>query len=186
MRRGASAVIAACLTAACATAPPGTPPIVPSSNDAPFTTDGRLSARRGSEAATANFSWRHAPPRDDLVVTTPLGQAVAEISGDRSTARYELRMADGRQEEATNWSQLTERVLGAPVPVDGLSAWIAGTPRPGVPFSAEQDAAGRASVLRQDGWEIVYAYAEDEARLPSRLQLTQGDLEIRIVVLKRH
>src|SRR5215831_21301453 len=100
MLRGASAVIAACVIAGCATAPVGVaPPIEPSAVDAPFTIDGRLSARRGTEAATANFTWRRAPPRDDLVVTTPLGQAVAEISGDRSTARYELRMADGRREE---------------------------------------------------------------------------------------
>jgi len=186
MWRGASAVMAACVAAACATVPTGAPPITPSGIDAPFSIDGRLSARRGSEAATANFTWRHVPPRDDLVVTTPLGQAVAEISGDRSSERYELRMADGRSDEAANWTSLTERALGAPVPVEGLSAWIHGTPRPGAAFSAEQDASGRASVLRQDGWEIAYTYADEDSRFPSRLQLTQGDLEIRIAVLNRH
>ena len=185
MLRGASAVIAACVVAACATVPTGGPPVEPSGIDAPFTIDGRLSARRGSEAATANFTWHHAPPRDDLVVTTPLGQAVAEISGDRSAAHYELRMADGRREEAQDWSRLTERALGAPVPVEGLSAWIGGTPRQGAPFTAEPDASGRATLLRQDGWEILYGYADDDLRLPSRLRLTQGDLEIRIVVLNR-
>lgn len=187
MWRGASAVIAACVIAGCATAPAVVaPPITPATVDAPFTIDGRLSARRASDAVTANFTWRHSPPQDELVVTTPLGQAVAEISSDRSSARYELRMADGRREEASDWARLTERALGAPVPVEGLSAWIGGTPRPGTPYSVEPDSRGRATVLRQDGWDIVYAYADDDPRLPSRLQLTQGDLEIRIVVIKRH
>jgi outer membrane lipoprotein LolB len=183
--RGASAVIAAFVVAGCATSSVVAPPISPAIVDAPFAIDGRLSARRASDAVTANFTWRHAPPQDDLVVTTPLGQAVAEISGDQSSSRYELRMADGRREEASDWTGLTERALGAPVPVLGLSAWIGGTPRPGAPYSVEPDASGRATVLRQDGWEIVYAYADDDPRLPSRLQLTQGDLEIRIVVIKR-
>lgn len=183
--RGAGAIVAACLVAGCATAPLVAPPILPAASDAAFAIDGRLSARRGTEGATANFTWRHAPPRDDLVVTTPLGQALAEISGDRSTARYELRLADGRREEAPGWAALTERALGAPVPVEGLAAWIRGVPRAGAPFTAEPDASGRVTVLRQDGWDIVYAYADDGAREPSRLQLTQADLEIRIVVLAR-
>ena len=183
--RGASTVVAAWLVAGCATAPTLAPPVTPAAIDAAFTIEGRLSARRGSEGATANFTWHHVPPRDDLVVTTPLGQALAEISGDRATARYELRMADGRRDDAPDWAALMDRVLGAPVPVEGLSAWIVGTPRPGAPYWVESDAAGRAGVLRQDGWDIVYAYADGEARLPARLQLTQADLEIRIVVLQR-
>jgi len=182
--RGAGVIVAACLAAGCATAPVIAPTIAPAS-DAAFTIDGRLSARRGSEGATANFTWRHAPPRDDIVVTTPLGQALAEISGDHAVPRYELRLADGRREDASGWAALTERALGAPVPVEGLSVWINGAPRPGAPFTAEPDAAGRVTVLRQDGWDIVYAYADATTREPVRVQLTQADLEIRIVVLAR-
>ena len=182
--RGAGVVVAACLVAGCATVPVVAPTIAPAADTA-FTIDGRLSARRGSEGATANFTWRHAPPRDDIVVTTPLGQALAEISGDRAASRYELRLADGRREDASGWPALTERALGAPVPVEGLSAWIHGAPHAGAPFAAEPDAAGRVTVLRQDGWDIVYAYADAAAREPVRMQLTQADLEIRIVVLAR-
>jgi outer membrane lipoprotein LolB len=174
--------LAALLLAGCA----AVPTLPPSGGaDGAFTIDGRLSARRGSEAVAANFAWRHAPPRDDLVVTTPLGQAIAEISGDASTARYVLVAADGRRDDAAGWTELTARALGAPLPVEGLAAWIAGAPRPGAPFSVERDAAGRAGVLRQDGWEIVFAYADEGARLPSRLQLAQGDVEVRIVVVSR-
>jgi len=134
----------------------------------------------------ANFSWRHAPPRDLFVVTTPLGQAVAEISGDASAGRYELVTADGRRDDAPDWPALTARVLGAPLPVAGLASWIIAAPRPGAPFSVEPDAEGRAAVLRQDGWEVVYVYADANARVPIRLQLVYPEIEVRIVVVERH
>ena len=140
--------------------------------------------RRGSEGLTANFSWQHAPPRDDFAVSTPLGQTLAEISGDASIPRYELRGSDGRREAAGDWSALTERALGVPLPA-GLVAWIAGVPRADSVYSIEPDASGRTQVLRQDGWEIVYAYADNDARLPARLQLSRVDIEVRIAVLER-
>jgi len=180
----AAAVIAA-LLCACAATPSQPPPSAAPAVDAPFAIDGRLSVRRGTEALAANFSWRHAPPRDELIVSTPLGQTLAEISGDAATRRYELTRSEGRRETADDWAALTERALGAPLPVAGLAAWISGAPRMNAPHSLETDAMGRALVLRQDGWEIVYAYADAEARSPMRLQLTQADLEVRIVVLDR-
>ena len=119
------------------------------------------------------------------MLSTPLGQALAEISADASIPRYEWRAADGRREEAGGWTALTERTLGAPLPVAGLAAWIVGAPHADTPYSIEPDAQGRALVLRQDGWEVVYAYSDAEARLPSRLQLARFDIEVRIVVLER-
>jgi len=181
-----AAPLAAILLAACVAAPSRTVAPTPSFVDAPFVIDGRLSVRRGSEALTANFSWRHSPPRDEFAVSTPLGQQLADISGDASIAHYELRASDGRREAAADWSALTERALGAPLPVAGLAAWIVGAPWPNAANSIELDALGRTAVLRQDGWEIVYAYADADARLPVRLQLSQADLEVRIVVLQRH
>lgn len=171
------------LLAACAEIPPVAAPAP--AVDAPFTIDGRLSARRAGDAVTVNFSWRHAPPRDEFLVTTPLGQAVAEISGDAVAGRYELRTADGRHDDAPDWSALTERALGAPLPIMGLASWIMAAPRAGAPYSVEQDPAGRAAVLRQDGWEIVYTYADTLARTPVRLQLVYPDIEVRIVVVER-
>jgi outer membrane lipoprotein LolB len=158
------------------------PAPIPGAGDAPFAIDGRLSARRGGDAVTANFTWRHASPRDDLVVTTPLGQAVAEITGDALAQRVEMRTPDGRREDAADWATLTGRAIGFPLPIAGLAAWIQGVPHAGAPHSIELDAAGRPAVLRQDGWEIVYGYADDGGRAPNRLRLVYPDLEVRIVV----
>jgi len=161
---------------------PGTPTEpAPQRTDAPFGIDGRLSARRGNDAVSVSFVWNHAPPKDEFVVTTPLGAAVAEMSGDASTRRVEVRTADGRTDSASDWASLTERVVGFPLPVDGLAFWAQGSPRPEVPQTTEVDAAGRLRVLRQDGCEIVYSYAE-AMPLPTQLRLTCHDLELRIVI----
>ncbi len=150
--------------------------------DTPFTAAGRLSARHGRDAVAVHFVWTHRPPRDELAVTSPLGQTVAELSGDASVPRVEARSADGRRAEASDWTTLTEQALGFPLPVSGLAAWIRGSPHPGTRHTLEADPAGRASVLRQDGWEIAYDYPDAGARVPQRLRISYPEVEIRVVV----
>jgi outer membrane lipoprotein LolB len=166
----------------CASVPSVPPAAGRFAGDAAFAIDGRLSARRGRDAAAIAFAWTHAPPRDEFIVSTPLGQTIAEITGDASIPRVEVLRADGRRDDASDWATLTERVVGFPLPVAGLSLWAQGAPRAGVPHDAEIDAAGRTGVLRQDGCEIVYAYADESARRPSGLRVMCHDLELRIVI----
>ena len=184
--RWQAALLSICVLvlAACAGVPPAGSRSAPepAAADAPFALDGRLSARRAGEVLSGNFTWHHVPPRDDLVLTTPLGQAIAEISGDTELRRMEVRTSDGLRAEASDWATLTERAFGFPLPIAGLAAWIRGVPGGGTPYAIEPDTAGRASVLRQDGWEIAYGYAEGPESAPNRLRLAYPDLEIRIVV----
>jgi outer membrane biogenesis lipoprotein LolB len=68
-------------------------------------------------------------------VSTPLGAAVAELSGDRRrTGRGAA--ADGRTDTASDWSALTERFVGFALPVEGLAFWAQGLRGPGVPQTA--------------------------------------------------
>ncbi len=186
VREIAAALVAHRALLACAATPSRPPPVRDAAVDAPFAIDGRLSVRRGTEALAANFTWRHAPPRDELVVSTPLGQTVAEISGDAATRRYELRTADGRREEAADWSTLTERALG-----------VAAARRRTRRVDARR-AAHECAAFARDGCEGRVAgccgrtAGKSSTRTPmptrdrrSRLQLTQADLEVRIVVLDR-
>jgi outer membrane lipoprotein LolB len=172
------------LAAACATQPAGTqaPPPEFKFVDAPFATQGRMSARHRNDAVAVHFEWTHRPPRDDLVVTTPLGQRVAELTGDASVPRVEVRKADGTVSEAPDWTTLTRQALGFPLPVTGLAAWVRGEPRSGAQYSVETDANGRVAVLRQDGWEVVYDYADAQARMPQRLRVNYPEFEIRVVI----
>jgi len=181
VRRTAALAFVALVLAGCATSPALVAPIRPE-GDAPFAIEGRLLARHGSDALTANFQWTHAPPIDALVVTTPMGQGIAEIRGDASARRVEVRGANGLTDEAPDWSTLTERALGAPVPVDGLAVWMQGLALPATPHTQERDAAGRVAQLRQDGWQVVFDYPDASATRPARVRLTRADIEVRIVV----
>ena len=148
-----------------------------------FEVSGRLSARHGSDALAANFQWHHAGERDELELASPLGQTIALLSGDASSAR--LQAANGRVLTAASWSRLTQEGLGWPLPVDGLAFWIQGAARPGADFTVEADADGLASVLRQDGWTIVYqAYVrtEDGVSRPARLTANYPEVDFRLAV----
>ncbi len=116
-----------------------------------------------------------------FAVSTPLGQIVAQLRGDASAHAVTLTRADGTTESAADWTTLTSRALGFALPVEGLAAWARGEPHPGSPHSSETDAAGRTTLLRQDGWEITYDYADPSAREPRRLRLVYPGVELRIV-----
>jgi outer membrane lipoprotein LolB len=148
-----------------------------------FEVAGRLSAHHGGDALTANFRWQHASERDELELASPFGQTIATLSGDPAHVR--LQTADGRVSMAGDWTALTKEGLGWPLPVEGLSYWIQGSPHPGSPSTAEMGEGGRVAVLRQDGWTVVYhAYAPtagDDLR-PSRMTLSYPDVELRIAI----
>ena len=185
-RRAWAAMMAAMLVAACAVVPTqvtttAEDPLVAVDH---FDIAGRLSARRGSEGVAAHFTWSHRPDGDRIDVATPMGQTLARLSGDAAGVRVER---PGQAPLASpSWDVLTREVFGVPIPVEGLSAWVVGAPRAGVPFGSERDTAGRLSVLRQSGWEIVYAYADGAPPAqPMRLVMRYPDteiVEVRLVV----
>jgi outer membrane lipoprotein LolB len=181
VQRTAALAFAVLALAGCATAPPAVAPVRPE-GDAPFAIEGRLSARHGNDALAANFQWTHAPPIDALVLTTPTGQGIAEIRGDASVRRVEVRGANGLSDTAPDWSTLTERALGAPVPVEGLAAWMQGLALPATQHTLQRDAAGRVALLQQDGWQVVFDYAGGAATRPARVRLTRDDIDLRIAV----
>ncbi|HSC23947.1 MAG TPA: outer membrane lipoprotein LolB [Casimicrobiaceae bacterium] len=184
MRRAIA--VATMALAACAT-----PPTAPVSQapvataDSPFDLGGRISARRGDAGVAGSFAWRHEPAHDAIELSSPLGQMIAKLEGDASGATVQL--SDGRTETAPTWRALTERAFGVTIPVDGLAAWIRAQPRHGVPYDVGRDSAGRVSELRQDGWDIVYAYAGD-APAPFRVTASYpgaDPIEVRVVIDRR-
>jgi outer membrane lipoprotein LolB len=163
----------------CATVPPSPVEFVAPAADAPFDVSGRLSAKRGSEGVAANFTWEHAPGRDAITLATPMGTTLARLERDARGASVE--MADGRIERASDAARLAERAIGVPLPVESLAWWIRGVPHANSPHAIERDAAGRVAVLRQDGWTLVYAYADGSDR-PFRMLATYPDIDVRVVI----
>ena len=183
-RRSGILILAALALGACTTTPPaydeasGSGATVQS-----FDIGGRLSAKRGNEGATANFSWNHAAQRDRIDLSSPFGQVYARIVGVGGSVTVER--PGGATEVYPSWNAMSEALLGAPVPIADLAYWVRGIARADATASVERDAQGRARVLRQQAWEIVYAYPDNTSARPSRLVLKYPDVEpveVRVVV----
>jgi outer membrane lipoprotein LolB len=181
----AVAAAGAVLLCACALTPieRAVPPRALAAKTTAFELTGRLSARHGNDALSASFRWTHEAQRDELDLSSPLGQTIARLSGDASGVR--LQTPDGKVETASNWAALTTRVLGWPLPVEGLAFWIQGAARDGAPAAIERGNDGLPAALRQDGWSVVYQAFEpgsDGVSRPTRLRLDYADVELRIAV----
>lgn len=169
--------------AACTSLPAPPPTTTASDASDAFSIGGRISARRGDAGVAGAFTWVHEPRRDAIDIATPLGQTLAKLNGDAQGVSVQLQ--DGRVESAASWQELTERALGVTIPVEGLAAWVRARPREGAPASVERDDRGRVSLLRQDGWEVVYAYADDASQRPLRVMLSRpgaDSVDVRVVV----
>ncbi|MFO1362896.1 MAG: lipoprotein insertase outer membrane protein LolB [Burkholderiales bacterium] len=165
-------LLAATLLAACASSAP--PPL----RSDEFALVGRVAVRYGEEAASGRVAWRHTETDDDLVLSTPLGQGIAEIT--RREGVYTLVGANRERLTATDPERLTEQALGYALPLAGLPDWVRARPQAGVAADARYE--GRELVeLRQHGWTIEYlAYGDD--RLPQRMRLARGALDIRLAI----
>ena len=167
------------LLGACAVAPRA--PVAPWVAPPPaFDIEGRLSAKRGNEALTANFRWLHDAAGDVISLATPLGQSFAQLRG--GTAGVRIEKSDGTTGAAPNWSELTRAALGMELPVEGLASWIRGVPLQGSEATVERDGSGRPEVLRQQGWEIVYTYDDEASSGASRLTARYPDVDVRMVI----
>lgn len=177
------AAMTICL-AACASLPPVTQVSATTEvGDAPFSIDGRISARRGDAGIAGSFTWVHDATHDAIDLSSPLGQMLAKLEGGPDGVL--VRLPDGRTQSAATWRELTERAFGVTIPVDGLAAWVRGVPRQSAPFTVERDSRGRVALLRQQGWDVVYAYADDAAQRPFRASLSYpgaDTVEVRVVV----
>ncbi|MDD2702031.1 MAG: lipoprotein insertase outer membrane protein LolB [Sideroxydans sp.] len=172
-------VLLSLLLSACAT----TPVIVqrPAAADAPFTINGRIAMIQPDRRDSAGLRWTHDAASDEVLLLSPLGQAVARITADAQGVMLE---ADGEKHMAPDAESLTQQLLGWQLPLSGLRYWVAALPAPNEEFSSEQDAQGRMSVLYQQGWTIHYTRYAGEARdaLPLRLSLQRAGMEVRVLI----
>jgi outer membrane lipoprotein LolB len=161
----------AAILASCAAVTPEAP------SPGSFSLTGRVAVRYGNEAASGRVSWRHSDTADDLIISTPLGQGVAEIM--RRDGVYTLVTTNGERHSAGDPEQLTQQVLGYALPLAGLPDWVQGRPEKGVEAVTRYD-GDRLSELRQRGWLIDYSGGDEQP--PKRVRLARGDLDIRLVI----
>lgn len=148
-----------------------------------FQIEGRISVKTEDQAFSGSIRWQHDPGSDDILLSSPLGQGVAEIQRKGSTTV--LTDSEGKRYEAGSSEELLEKALGLRLPLEGLAYWVAAQPRPVAGFSARQDTQGRLVSLEQDGWQMEFGHLreQDGRWLPGRIFARHGaNLEFRLAI----
>jgi outer membrane lipoprotein LolB len=150
-----------------------------------FTASGRVAARVTGESTrgfSGGFSWARRPTGDTIELLTPLGQIAARMSV--TAAGVTIERSDGTRTTTSDPEGFLSESFGVALPLAALPNWLQGVPLPETPYRAEADALGRPSTIWQNGWQIQYSdYANETATAnPTRLQLTQGNVEVRMII----
>jgi outer membrane lipoprotein LolB len=174
-------LLAAGWIAGCASLPSPPPLGTPGSADA-FAFSGRLAVHEREQNLSGSVRWRHDGSHDEILLSTPLGQGVAQIVNDPSGAV--LTTNDGRVYHANDAEQLTAKVTGWRIPVSGMAYWLRGMPQPGSKAIETRDDKGRLQQLAEQDWKIEYASYFDapDDRLPKRIVLTRPEFEFKLVI----
>ena len=132
-----------------------------------YSIDARFTLRYDAKQYAGRLGWSHAKDHDELLLSSPFGQGMAEIVRDADGVR--LTAADGQIHRAATAEALTREVLGYPLPVDDLADWLLGR---GAGSRVERDPQGRPQRMWQGGWRIDYEYDnEDPQALPAQLAI---------------
>jgi outer membrane lipoprotein LolB len=153
---------------------------------------GRIAVKGSGESFSGGVQWYHAEGRDDILLLSPLGQALAQL--ERTSEGVQLTTAEQENYYASDMESLTEKVLGWRLPIMGLQYWVQGKNSPLTSSTIDLDDKGRVTAIRQDGWEIVYSgyfpSGPVQAAVPPAvararlLQLKRNGLQIKLVVDK--
>jgi outer membrane lipoprotein LolB len=178
MRAWGATALLALLLGGCATVPSAPPAAEAPYWSANWTLQGRIGVQSSEQNLSGQIHWQHREDRDELLMTSPLGQGVARIVRDGEGVVLEIPNQPTRH--ASDADTLTREALGYVLPVTGLTWWVQARPAPGRAFEATRDASGRLAQLKQDGWTIDYLQYSADAR-PRKLTVAREGLEIRLV-----
>jgi outer membrane lipoprotein LolB len=159
--------LAALLLAACAAVPPRAPlTLGPPLQQ--FSAEGRISLRQGERRDHLRFRWDHTPASDVVLLMTPLGQGMAELTRDAAGAR--LTQPNRPTIAADSLPQLAQSVFGVPLPLEAMADWLRG---------ARPDLSGEV-----DGWRVVISETSPlrQRRLLRVLEARHEDVELKLIV----
>ncbi len=143
-----------------------------------FSLAGRFALRQQEASHSGRIAWRHAGDSDHLVISSPFGQALAEVFGNAGGAR--LLGNDGKIYEAATIDELLVAVLGYPLPLGQLVDWLRG--KSGAGGQVVNDSFGRPLEVVDQEWRLRYQYDNDDAQaLPGRLFVERAQVfELRL------
>jgi outer membrane lipoprotein LolB len=130
--------------------------------------EGRISLRQGERSDHLRFRWEHAPGKDVVLLMSPLGQGMAELTRDASGAR--LLQPKQPPIAADTLQQLAQKVFSVPLPLEVMAEWLRG---------ARPELEGEV-----DGWRvtIVETTPYRQHRLLRMMEARRGDVDFKLVV----
>ena len=143
--------------------------------------NGRILVNTGERAFQGRFQWHQAADAIELSIRNPLGAGVLQVEGppDQLTVR-----ARGETWELADPEPELSALLGWWLPVRSLRAWLLGFSDPA--FAAEEQLGPDRvlQTLEQRLWQLDYQsyQLEEGLLLPRRIDLSHGDLELRVIV----
>jgi len=133
-----------------------------------------------NQGGSGGFTLTQDALKDILEIRNPVGGSIAKITITPGEATLER---DGQVVTAIDADSLVQNTLGLPLPARGLSNWLRGEVRPGSEASIERNPKGQVSKISQDGWDLVYSWANNN-RI-QKLSMTRnsniGSIDIRLV-----
>ncbi|HEY8855761.1 MAG TPA: outer membrane lipoprotein LolB [Rugosibacter sp.] len=142
-----------------------------------FVAEGRLSLQQDKRQDHVGFRWQHTAAEDVVLFISPLGQGLAEIRRDATTAR--LTQPNQPLVEANSLPELTLRLFGTALPLDSLTDWLRG---------ARPELQGEV-----DGWRVsvtdttlypagAFSAPSHQRRLLRTMIVTREDVTLKLIV----
>lgn len=163
--------VAALLLGACATPPP-----IAGDGSPAFDRSGRFALNvqyfnGKQEAVQGGFAWHDAGRMLELDLANPLGNTLARVQVVPGHAT--LTRSNGETERATHADALVEKVLGSPIPVEGLRDWLQGRTGADRVANLEKNSAGQPISFTQNGWRVQLSRYDGLG--PTLLQMNRND-----------
>ncbi|MBU6467579.1 MAG: outer membrane lipoprotein LolB [Betaproteobacteria bacterium] len=147
---------------------------------------GRLAVADNEHSDSGSIEWRGDFLKQHIVLLSPIGTTVAEVS--HQPLQTQISLSQDQTVTAQNVEEVTQKMLGYPLPLEGMPWWILGQGWPSTPAVIVHDSEGRVSAIHQESWDITYSEWQkiNDLWLPKRINLTQEGVRIRIRVDKWH
>ena len=144
-----------------------------------FSLIGRISVRVGDKLDSGKIQWRRALDEERIGLYSPLGSQVAELVLDKAKSIVTLRQG-AETTTAGSVGELTQSMLGTPLDLDLLNAWVQGV-------GLVENQATDVNLANGEKWRVTaerfnVAGLGGNYRFASRVTATRGDVVVRLVI----
>ena len=143
-----------------------------------FSLNGRISVRVNDKVDSGQVRWQRSAGEERIGLYSPLGSQVAELLNDKTAGTATLRQGQGTEiTTATSVAALTQAMLGVPLDLDRLAAWVQGA-------GLRENEATDATLANGEIWRVTAERFQISGshRFASRVVATHADIVVRLVV----